>query len=56
VHVFAETAPERVTARLFFKVHSAVIEDPATGLACANLGGFLLANGAALPLRRQIAR
>jgi trans-2,3-dihydro-3-hydroxyanthranilate isomerase len=56
VYVFAETAPERVTARLFFKVHAAVVEDPATGSACANLGGFLLANGAALPLRRQIAQ
>jgi trans-2,3-dihydro-3-hydroxyanthranilate isomerase len=52
----AEAAPERVTARLFFKVHAAVVEDPATGSACANLGGFLLANGAALPLRRQIAQ
>lgn len=54
VYVFAERAPEQVVARLFFKVHSAVVEDPATGSACANLGGYLLASGAALPLRRQI--
>jgi trans-2,3-dihydro-3-hydroxyanthranilate isomerase len=35
----------RVTARLFFGSHGAVIEDPATGSACANLGGWLLDQG-----------
>ena len=28
-----------------------MIEDPGTGSACANLGGWLLATGAALPQR-----
>ena len=32
-----------------FPKHGAVIEDPGTGSACANLGGWLLATGATLP-------
>jgi PhzF family phenazine biosynthesis protein len=38
-----------VDARFFFFKHGAVIEDPGTGSACANLGGWLLATGANLP-------
>jgi trans-2,3-dihydro-3-hydroxyanthranilate isomerase len=34
-----------ITVRFFFTSNGAVLEDPATGSACANLGGFLLANG-----------
>jgi trans-2,3-dihydro-3-hydroxyanthranilate isomerase len=30
-----------VVARTFFMAHGAVVEDPATGSACANLGGWL---------------
>jgi PhzF family phenazine biosynthesis protein len=37
------------TCRFFFTQHGAVIEDPATGSACANLGGYLLATARALP-------
>jgi len=33
------------TVRMFFTSHGAVIEDPATGSACANLGGWHLAKG-----------
>lgn len=40
--------------RFFFTQHGAVIEDPATGSACANLGGYLLATGAALPIERSL--
>ena len=29
-------------------------EDPATGSACANLGGYVLATGQALPLKRTL--
>ena len=42
-----------VDARFFFFKHGAVIEDPGTGSACANLGGWLLVTGADLP--RHIA-
>ena len=43
-------------ARFFFPKHGAVIEDPGTGSACANLGGWLLATGAPLPQRLAIAQ
>jgi predicted PhzF superfamily epimerase YddE/YHI9 len=38
------------TVRFFFTQHGAVIEDPATGSACANLGGWFVARGHALPV------
>ena len=41
-------------ARFFFPKHGAVIEDPGTGSACANLGGWLLATGAMLPQKLTI--
>lgn len=47
-YVFAREG-NRVLARFFFPKHGAVIEDPGTGSACANLGGWLLATGATLP-------
>ena len=62
-YVFApETGPagasgaRRVVARFFFPKHGAVIEDPGTGSACANLGGWLLATGAQLPQRIAISQ
>lgn len=41
---------ERVFARFFFDKHGAVVEDPGTGSACANLGGWLLATGSGRPV------
>jgi PhzF family phenazine biosynthesis protein len=62
-YVFApETGPtsasdaRHVVARFFFPKHGAVIEDPGTGSACANLGGWLLATGAQLPQRIAISQ
>jgi PhzF family phenazine biosynthesis protein len=52
-YVFAREG-ERVLARFFFPKQGAVVEDPGTGSACANLGGWLLATGAPLPLRLTI--
>ena len=49
-YVFAREG-ERVLARFFFSKYGAVVEDPGTGSACANLGGWLLATGARLPQR-----
>ena len=45
VYIWAPTGPDTIEARLFFTQSRAVLEDPATGSACANLGGWLLANG-----------
>jgi PhzF family phenazine biosynthesis protein len=39
-----------LTVRFFFTSHGSVIEDPATGSACANLGGWMIATGQALPV------
>ena len=39
------------TVRFFFTQHGAVIEDPATGSACANLGGWFVARGHHLPIQ-----
>jgi PhzF family phenazine biosynthesis protein len=52
-YVFARDG-DHVLARFFFRKHDAVIEDPGTGSACANLGGWLLATKAALPQRLTI--
>jgi trans-2,3-dihydro-3-hydroxyanthranilate isomerase len=48
-YVFAEVAPGRVLSRFFFPQGSEVREDPATGSALANLGGWWLAMRRALP-------
>ena len=52
-YVFAREG-DHVLSRFFFLKHGAVIEDPGTGSACANLGGWLLATGASLPQRLRI--
>jgi PhzF family phenazine biosynthesis protein len=48
-YVWAENGPGRLLARFFFPKHGAVIEDPGTGSACANLGGWIIASGAPRP-------
>ncbi len=53
-YVFAHTAPGHVGARYFWYGPGVIAEDPGTGSACANLGGYLLLNGASLPLRLLI--
>ena len=45
VYIWAPTGPDTIEARLFFTQSHAVLEDPATGSACANLGGWFLATG-----------
>src|SRR5438105_15928076 len=48
-YLWARDGAELVV-RFFFTQHGAVIEDPATGSACANLGGWMLATGRAVPI------
>ncbi len=45
---------ETIVVRFFFTQHGAVIEDPATGSACANLGGWFLTTGATLPITASL--
>ena len=47
---------QRMVTRFFFLKHGVVVEDPGTGSACANLGGWLLATGAQLPQRIAVAQ
>lgn len=54
VYVWAPLDGEEILARFFFLARGAVLEDPATGSACANLGGWFLENQAAPPLRRVV--
>jgi PhzF family phenazine biosynthesis protein len=48
-YVWSESGAGRVLARFFFPKQGALVEDPGTGSACANLGGWLVATGAARP-------
>lgn len=50
-YAWAEAGPGEVVARFFFMAGGGVVEDPATGSACANLGGWLLDAGRRGPLR-----
>ena len=55
VYVFAE-AGAGLLARFFFPKGTAVLEDPATGSATANLGGWCLATGRTLPCEFEISQ
>ncbi len=53
-YVFAEIGEDELLARFLFEAGGAFREDPATGSACANLGGWYLATGAPVPLARRV--
>jgi trans-2,3-dihydro-3-hydroxyanthranilate isomerase len=48
-YVVARVAPDRFQVRFFFPTKSGLTEDPGTGSACANLGGYLLDTGEIAP-------
>lgn len=55
IYVWAETGEEQIVARFFFsKRPGSIEEDPGTGSACANLGGWMVAAKRPLPLVRII--
>ncbi len=55
VYCFSPLAEAEMQVRFFFaKNTGSVAEDPATGSACANLGGYALAVNAQLPLKRVL--
>lgn len=58
VYVFADLGEGRVLSRFFFPKSKgqAILEDPATGSACANLGGYYVLTNAPRPLSRIIAQ
>lgn len=54
-YLWAKGGPgEDDLVRFFFTVDGSVIEDPATGSACANLGGWHLATAQPLPVARTL--
>ena len=55
-YVFADAGSESLLSRFFFTKGGSIAEDPATGSATANLGGWYLARNAALPLTRIISQ
>ena len=48
------SAAHQLLSRFFFLKHGSVVEDPGTGSATANLGGWMLGAGVALPLEFTI--
>jgi len=55
-YVWSEVAPNGALARFFFLKQGSIVEDPGTGSACANLGGWLIATGASIPRTLTIAQ
>lgn len=55
-YVFAPPANGRTLARFFFPDGAAILEDPATGSATANFGGWWVATGQPLPCQLQISQ
>jgi PhzF family phenazine biosynthesis protein len=49
-YAWAYDGEDAALARFFFLKGGSCVEDPGTGSACANLGGWLLTTGATLPL------
>ena len=46
----------RVQARFFFPAGGAILEDPATGSACANLGGWFVQARPGVDLQREVSQ
>jgi trans-2,3-dihydro-3-hydroxyanthranilate isomerase len=55
-YVFASTGAKKILSRFFFPDNGAILEDPATGSACANLGGWFIAMGRRPPLDFEVSQ
>jgi trans-2,3-dihydro-3-hydroxyanthranilate isomerase len=55
-YLFASMGGQKILSRFFFPDGAAVLEDPATGSACANLGGWFLAMGRRPPLQFEVSQ
>lgn len=54
VYVWSDAGNDEIAARFFFAKGNACAEDPATGSACTNLGGWFVATQMTLPLRKRV--
>jgi PhzF family phenazine biosynthesis protein len=55
-YVFASTGAKKILSRFFFPDGAAILEDPATGSACANLGGWFISMGRRPPLNFEVSQ
>lgn len=55
-YVFTSVGPKKILSRFFFPDNGAILEDPATGSACANLGGWFVAMGRRPPLNFEVSQ
>jgi PhzF family phenazine biosynthesis protein len=55
-YVFASTGAKKILSRFFFPDGTAILEDPATGSACANLGAWFIAMGRRPPLAFEVSQ
>ena len=55
-YVFASVGAKKILSRFFFPDNGAILEDPATGSACANLGGWFVAMGRRPPLDFEVSQ
>src|SRR5688572_30915201 len=55
-YVFATTGAKKILSRFFFPDGPAILEDPATGSACANLGAWFIAMGRRPPLAFEVSQ
>jgi PhzF family phenazine biosynthesis protein len=55
-YVFSTTGAKKIISRFFFPDGAAILEDPATGSACANLGAWFIAMGRRPPLAFEISQ
>ena len=53
-YVWAREDDTRIRVRFFFEKQGGLTEDPGTGSACANLGGWFIAQGESLPLEATV--
>jgi trans-2,3-dihydro-3-hydroxyanthranilate isomerase len=53
-YVWAREDANRIRVRFFFEKQGGLTEDPGTGSACANLGGWLIAKREPLPLEATV--
>ena len=53
-YVFAANGDGKLLSRFFFMTHGGIVEDPGTGSATANLGGWFIGKSTTLPIKFSI--
>ena len=53
-YIFAANGDGKLLSRFFFMTHGGIVEDPGTGSATANLGGWFIGKNTTLPIKFSI--